>query len=89
MNPKVRIIIEETFPKIVERHRRTRPAPGVTEKSLEMFWKMGYSAVRNLPPADREENERALDSAYTDAIQQVRDISARGKTESGSPEETH
>lgn len=92
MNPKVRLIIEETFPKIIERHIRTRPTVESTRKSLDSYRKMGYNAVKNLSPEERKENEHALDTAYAASLQQLNEFHAREKshpgTETGAGKET-
>jgi len=91
MNPKVKMIVEETFPRIVERHVRTRVAIESTERSLDSYRKMGHDAIRNLPPGERELNEKALDSAYNASGQQVHDFHAREKAAGlleGTGEET-
>ncbi|MDH7509486.1 MAG: hypothetical protein QHH04_00385 [Methanolinea sp.] len=88
MNPKVRLIIEETFPKIIERHIRTRPTVESTQKSLDSYLRMGYAAVKNLPPEERELNEKALDTAYTASMQHLHDFHAREKSQSGTVEGT-
>ncbi len=88
MNPKVRLIIEETFPKLIERHIRTRPTVEATQKSLDSYRKMGYAAVRNLSPEERDLNEKALDTAYAASMQQLHDFHAREKSHSGTMEGT-
>jgi hypothetical protein len=92
MNPKVRLIIEETFPRIIERHVRTRPPVESTKKSLDSYRKMGYDAVKNLSPEERDLNERALDSAYAACVQELVDFHARERghagTATGTGEET-
>ncbi len=80
MNPKVKMIIEETFPRIVERHMKTRLSIESTERSLDSYRKMGHDAIRNLAPEERELNERALDTAYDASIQQIREFHAREKS---------
>ncbi|MCQ8894056.1 MAG: hypothetical protein NQU46_05435 [Methanolinea sp.] len=84
MNPKVRLIIEETFPKIIKRHIQTRSTIESTQKSLDSYRRMGYSAVKSLPPEEREFNEKALDTAYTASVQQLNEFHAREKSHPGT-----
>jgi len=79
MNPKVKMIVGEMFPHIVERHMKARLSIESTERSLDSYRKMGYDAIRNLPPGERELNEKALDAAYDASIQQIREFHAREK----------
>lgn len=88
MNPKVTLIIGETFPKIIERHIRTRPTVESTQKSLDSYRRMGYASVKNLSPEERELNEKALDTAYAASMQQLHDFHACEKSHSGTMEGT-
>jgi len=71
MNPKVRIIIEEFFPKIVEHHIRTRSSVEATMKSLERYRAMGLQVARGLSAEAREEDSLALEQAYQAAVKRL------------------
>lgn len=77
MNPKVTIIIEEFFPKIVDTHIRTRSSVETTRKSLEQYRGMGLQAIRNLPAESQEENRQALDLAFQEAVQRLEEFHDR------------
>lgn len=74
MNPKVRIIIEEFFPKIIETHIRMRSPVESTKKSLDRYRSIGLQAVRNLPEETRDENLQELDSAYHAALKRLEEF---------------
>ena len=71
MNPKVKIIIEELFPKVIETHIRMRSSIEATKKSLDRYRTMGLQAIRNLPDETQLENRQALDSAYEAALKSL------------------
>lgn len=77
MNPKVRIIIEEFFPKIVETHIRTRSPVDATRKSLERYRAMGLQALRGLTKEAEEENLQALEQAYQAALKRIEEFHSR------------
>lgn len=91
MNPKVRVIIEEFFPKIVDTHIRTRSSVETTRKSLERYRALGLQTVRNLPADSKEENRQALDLAYQAAIKRLDEFHSRetalGSSILGAPSE--
>ncbi len=84
MNPKVRMIVEEFFPKIIETHIRTRSSIETAKFSLDRYRTMGLQAVRNLPPAVQQENQDALDEAYRLAIEKLEEFHAREVSQAGS-----
>jgi len=84
MNPKVRMIVEEFFPKIIETHIRTRSSIETAKLSLDRYRIMGLQAVRNLPPETQQENQDALDSAYRLAIERLLEFHAREVSPAGA-----
>lgn len=84
MNPKVTMIIEEFFPKIVDTHIRTRSPVDTTRKSLERYRAMGLQAIRNLPAESHEENRQALDLAYQAALKKLDEFHNRETTHESS-----
>lgn len=83
MNPKVRIIIEEFLPKIVERHIHTRSSVEATMKSLERYRAMGLQVVRSLSAEAREEDSLALEQAYQSAVKRLQEFHSQ-ETSPGS-----
>ena len=90
MNPKVRMIVEEFFPKIIETHIRTRSSVETARFSLDRYRTMGLQAVRNLPPEVQQENRDALDEAYRLAIERLEEFHSREVSQAGTavPKET-
>ncbi len=84
MNPKVRMIVEEFFPKIIETHIRTRSSIETATLSLDRYRTMGMQAVRNLPPEVQQENQDALDSAYRLAIERLLEFHASEVSQAGA-----
>ena len=71
MNPKVGIIIDEFFPKIVEHHIRTRSSVEATMKSLDRYRAMGLQVALGLSAEAREEDSLALEQAYQAAVKRI------------------
>lgn len=74
MNPKVGIIIDEFFPKIVEHHIRTRSSVEATMKSLDRYRAMGLQVIRGLSAEAREEDSLALEQAYQAAVKRLQEF---------------
>lgn len=85
MNPKVRIIVEEFFPKIIETHIRTRSSIETARVSLERYRTMGLQVIRNLPAGMKEEDQAFLEEAYRAAVARLEEFHGR---ESASPSST-
>jgi hypothetical protein len=73
-NPKVMLIIEEVFPRIIEAHIRNRFQPESTRAGLERYRTMGYQAIRNLPEEEMQENRDALEKAFADSIRKLEEF---------------
>ncbi|MCU0632482.1 MAG: hypothetical protein MUC66_05865 [Methanolinea sp.] len=84
MNPKVKIIIEEFFPKIVETHIRTRSSIETTQQSLDRYRTMGLQVIRNLPVDAQEEETNALDQAYKSAIARLDEFHSSESSSAGA-----
>lgn len=91
LNPKIRILVEEVIPNIVEQHIRTRAPMEKTEESLERYRSFGSRVLKGLPSAEQEINQKALDKALEDAYRKIRVFHGReegisaGTAEPGTP----
>lgn len=84
MNPKVRIIVEEFFPKIIETHIRTRSSIETARVSLERYRTMGLQVIRNLPAGMKDEDLSILEEAYRAALGRLEEFHGRESASSSS-----
>jgi hypothetical protein len=77
LNPKIYLIIDQFFPKIVDYHIRTRSPEQAAREGLERYREMGYQIIGRLPPEQQEENRQALDTAFASSIHQLEEFHAR------------
>lgn len=77
VNPKVKIIIDEYFPRIIDIHIRTRSSVESTRQSLERYRAMGLQAVRNLSAEEQQQNSEALESAFAAAMTRLDEFHSR------------
>lgn len=91
LNPKIRTLVEEVFPNIVEQHIRTRAPVEKTEESLERYRTFGARVIKGLSSAEQEINKKALDGALEDAFRKISEFHGReeglssGTAEPGAP----
>jgi hypothetical protein len=74
LNPKIALIIEQFFPRIVDRHIRTRSSLQSALEGLDRYRTMGYQAIRNLPEEEREQNRKILDDAHAAAVRRLEEF---------------
>ena len=86
LNPKVFIIIDQFFPKIIDHHIRTRSPEREACEALERYREMGYLTINRLPPEQQELNRQILDDAFASCVRQLEEFHAReeGKKAKGS-----
>jgi hypothetical protein len=87
LNPKIYVIIDQFFPKIINHHIRTRSPEQTARDSLERYREMGYQTIRRLPSEQQEENRLVLEAAYVSSIRQLEEF--HGQEERKEQKEAH
>jgi hypothetical protein len=77
LNPKIYVIIDQFFPKIIQHHIRTRSPEQAARESLERYREMGLQTILRLPPEQQVENRQALEDAFASSIHQLDEFHAR------------
>jgi hypothetical protein len=87
LNPKIYLIVDQFFPRIIEHHIRNRSPEKAAMEALVRYRDMGYQTIRRLPLDQQEENRKLLEDAFSSSVRQLEEFHGReaGRERKGAP----
>jgi hypothetical protein len=77
LNPKIYVIIDQFFPKIINHHIRTRSPKQAAREGLERYREIGYQTIKRLPLEQQEKNRQFLEAAFASSLRELEEFHGR------------